>query len=78
MTYPQAIVVSASILAGAVLATARVESQSPQPLHGVGATYDVTKRVAVGWHVDPRTDKMPACVLNPVGSAGWAVKCYSE
>jgi hypothetical protein len=78
MTYPQAIVVSAALLAGAILTTARVESQ-PSPQHeGVGATYDANRKVAVGWSMDSKSGKMRACVLNPTGSAGWDVKCFSE
>jgi hypothetical protein len=81
MTYPHAIVVSAALLAGAVLMTARVESQSiPQPIAGVSATYDVENKVAVGWSIDPKSSQMRACRLEPVGSATaaatWAVKCY--
>jgi hypothetical protein len=79
MTYPQAIVVSAALLAGAVLMTARVESQStPQLIAGVGATYDEGNKVAVGWSIDPKTGQMRACRLEPFASATttWAVKCY--
>lgn len=82
MTYPQAIVVSAALLAGSVLMTARVESQStPQPIAGVGATYDELNKVAVGWSIDPRTGQMRACRLESVGhsaTAAWTVKCYQS
>ena len=78
MTYPQAIVVSAALMAGAVLMTARVESQpTPQPIAGVGATYDAGEKVVVGWSIDPKTGQMRACRLEAVGTtATWAVKCY--
>jgi hypothetical protein len=62
MSYPAAIVIAAGLIAGAILTSSRVDSQTPTlgKFIGIG----VSESGAIAWRIDSTTGEMTQCTAS--------------